>query len=806
MSSAPQTEHAGIAATLQAAERALRVSVPDSAQLAEVAYAQAEALGDVAGSIQARVIAGYAAFHQGQYAEAKQVFCQVLPRAQQAGLQALEVRALNGRAVAAMMLGHYDEAIECNFRAYYLVQESGDLEGQARSLNNIGVLFFYLREYGRALEYHRQAAALATRIDHAALRISALLNIALDLQEQGEVPEALRLVETAVAQATELEFQQLRAVGITNAAHLRFLLGDLRGAWADCEEALALTQGVGLLDNYSDNLLTRGRLNLAENRLEAAQADLTASLEAACRLSSGPRKPDTLFLLAEVAERRGNLPAALDYLRWACEEERSLLYGIAQRKAQAIGTQLNIEHLEAQAKAQAQRNEELSAVNRALKEAQQSLVYQANHDLLTGLPNRRASQQMLDRALESGEPPAAVLLIDLDHFKQVNETLGHPAGDVLLRSVGQRLRESLGSKDLITRQGGDEFMVILGGGSDPVARATQLLESLGCPLEVSGHQLTLTASIGVAVYPEDGGDATTLKVNAELALYKAKRERHSVQRYFPALSEEAAQRLALQQQLRAALQQGSLELHFQPIVSLETGRPSKVEALTRWMLEGQGFISPLRFLPLAEESDLILQLGTWVLQKAVRQLAEWRREFPDLQMSVNVSPRQFAMPDFAALVAETLSRHGVSPEALILEITENALTAEEAFDLYAELQRRGLQLAVDDVGTGYSNLALLCRAPAQLLKIDRSLTEGLCGASGRHSTQALVRALVVLAHERGMQVVAEGVEGTAQVEQLRALGCDAYQGYLASMPLPAGEMTSYLRAGRAANPSSERRN
>ena len=437
--------------------------------------------------------------------------------------------------------------------------------------------------------------------------------------------------------------------------------------------------------------------------------------------------------------------------------------------------------------------------------AERRLHFLSYFDPLTELPNRALYGDRLRQALARARRRrrgVAMLLLDLDRFKVVNDTLGHQAGDRLLQEVAERLRAVVRDGDTVARWGGDEFAVLLedvGGPDDvdPVAR--KLLEVFGQPLMVETEEgvqeLFLTASLGIALYPGDGGDLAALARNAETAMYRAKdRGRCSYRFYTADMHAQALERLSLESRLRRALERGEFVLHYQPQVSLRDGRLLGFEALLRWERPEEGPVPPGRFIPLLEETGMIVPVGDWVLAEAARQLAAWRREgLPAGRMAVNVSALQLRDGGFHRRVAQALERAG--PEArggLELELTESAFmegTRGHVAEL-AALGELGVELAIDDFGTGYSSLVYLKRFPIRKLKIDRSFVADLLTDP---NDAALTRSIIAMAHQLGLKVVAEGVEEEAQRDFLAAEGCDAMQGFLHSRPMPAGEATALLR-------------
>ncbi|MDP8969892.1 MAG: EAL domain-containing protein [Actinomycetota bacterium] len=439
---------------------------------------------------------------------------------------------------------------------------------------------------------------------------------------------------------------------------------------------------------------------------------------------------------------------------------------------------------------------------RAMYEALDDATHQALHDSLTGLPNRALFMQRLDRALSlamDGSTRVAVLFVDLDDFKTINDSLGHARGDRLLIAAARRIREFLDPAQTAARLGGDEFAVLLEDverASDASDTAQGLLDALSASLQVDGDPVFVNASVGVAL--SDGGEqAGELLRNADVAMYRAKTLGKGRVAVFEGHMHAAIlNRVELEADLRRALNQGQIRVDYQPIVRLDDARVSGVEALARWSHPGRGPVPPSDFIPLAEEIGLIVPLGRWVLREACRQVRAWQRAYPadpPLVVSVNVSGRQLQHPDFVAQVNEALEASGLDAGSLSLEITETILMrdTEATVDKLRALKKLGVRLAIDDFGTGYSSLSYLRRFPIDVLKIDKSFVDGLTAAAGEAT---LVDAIVKLGHTLRLQTVAEGVERAEQLERLRSLGCPLAQGYLFARPLRADALDDLLAA------------
>ena len=427
-----------------------------------------------------------------------------------------------------------------------------------------------------------------------------------------------------------------------------------------------------------------------------------------------------------------------------------------------------------------------------------SAEYEAQHDALTGLPNRVLFRDRLDVALAEARRSGtrvAVMFCDLDRFKSINDSLGHAVGNQLLQGVGMRLRECLRPADTVARVGGDEFtlLVPVSAPAESEAVAERVLQELKAPYAVAGRELFTSVSIGMALFPDDGTDAEALLKHADTAMYRAKaRGRDGYQQYTADMGARAQVKHSLENSLRHAIERGELVLHYQPKVDLADGEVVGLEALLRWSHPILGWVEPAAFIPLAEETGLIGPLGEWVMEEACQQLRTWRDAgLPTVPVAINLSPRQLAQSNVVELVAGALARAGVAPELLEVEITESVCLddAQGVGDRLQRLRAMGVRCSIDDFGTGYSGLAYLARLPLDSLKIDRSFVSRIGTAD---SQEAIVDAVIALAHSLRLNVVAEGVETVEQASYLRSRGCDQIQGYLFSRPVPAEDVARLL--------------
>jgi diguanylate cyclase (GGDEF)-like protein len=430
-----------------------------------------------------------------------------------------------------------------------------------------------------------------------------------------------------------------------------------------------------------------------------------------------------------------------------------------------------------------------AALFRIVAGASRRLRRQALHDALTGLPNRTLLHSRADRVLR-GDEPAAMLLIDLDRFKEVNDTLGHDYGDALLVDVSERLQATLRRGDTLARLGGDEFAVLVCGAPDRAAvveLAGRLQDALRRPFALRDVAVELEASIGVAFYPEHGETAGALLQRADVAMYDAKRGRRGVATYAPERDPYSADRLGLLAELRRAIECDELVLHYQPKVSLSTGELTGVEALVRWQHPSRGLLSPDEFVPLAERTGAVADLTRWVVDRALKQHCAWREQGIDLPVAVNLAAANIVDITLPGAVARLLKRHDVAGDRLECEISEHTVMADpvRASDVLAALRKLGVRLSLDDFGTGHSSLSYLKRLPLDEVKIDRSFVAGM---AEDENDAVIVRSTIDLARNLGLQVVAEGVETAEIMQALAELRCDTAQGYHISRPLPPGEL------------------
>jgi diguanylate cyclase (GGDEF)-like protein/PAS domain S-box-containing protein len=447
------------------------------------------------------------------------------------------------------------------------------------------------------------------------------------------------------------------------------------------------------------------------------------------------------------------------------------------------------------------------------KKAEETIAFQAFHDLLTGLPNRVLFKDRLGIALTQAKRKGqrlGVMFIDIDRFKLVNDTYGHHEGDELLKSFARRARACLRSGDTLARQGGDEFTVLLpdlSTGDDAALIAAKMLAELKRPFRIAGGDFLATVSIGISLYPESGETPADLLRNADIAMYQIKGQgKNGYRQYTPEMHSGHSMRIMLENDLRVALEKGDqFELYYQPQISASQGTTIGMEALIRWHHPKHGLMAPGNFIPMAEETGMIVGLSDWVLDKALSQLANWRRKgFTSLQLAINLSPKDFERDDLPERLARHLDAHAVPADAIDIEITESLLMkdAEKNIALVKQLRSSGLRVSIDDFGTRYSSLNYLRRFPITSIKIDQSFVRDL--NPHHHNSAAIIHAISSIAYSFGLRILAEGVETEAQRHLLSELACDDMQGFLFSRPLPAAEFEDFLNVSAFPSPDRPR--
>jgi diguanylate cyclase (GGDEF)-like protein/PAS domain S-box-containing protein len=545
--------------------------------------------------------------------------------------------------------------------------------------------------------------------------------------------------------------------------------------------------------------------------IDSDSMQLVDTNEGACRMLGYPREQ-----LLELEPSRIGLGSNDELAQWA--ESARAAAATPSRAPELFETELTrADHATVPVETYWQQQNEGESAHRTLicvardiserRLAEERLRHMAHYDSLTGLPNRTLFYQTLAESIELAQDKEwriVVLFIGLDRFRNINDSVGAAMGDQLLRDFSNRLVQCVRIRDTVGRLGGDEFALILTmtrDQQDAVLVANEVREALRAPFDLDGHQATLTASIGIAMYPDDANDPEMLVKYANTAMERAKEAGRDGYRFFTAgMNVQVLARLDLEMALRRALDQNELELYYQPKVNLHTGRISGAEALLRWNRPGYGLVYPAEFVSVLEDTGLIVRVGTWIIETACRQIAAWiRSPVGHVLVAVNVSSRQFVEGDLETEVRQSLERHKVPPELLELELTETALmsNAERTIQVLGALKELGIKVAIDDFGTGYSSLAYLQRFPIDKLKIDIAFVRDI---TTNPNDAAIALAIISMAHSLKLRVIAEGVESRPQLEYLRRNRCDEIQGYYFSRPLPAGEMGQLVETGKGLPP------
>lgn len=741
----------------------------------------------------------------GQYVEAIETQLIALELRRSNADERGEGQSLGNLGVIYGYIGDSATSLEYHMRALERRTRSGDEAGRALTLNNIGVAYFELGEVESALEYHLQALRISKNINERQVEVYAQVNLGADLHALNRYEEARIVNATALDLAERFGDRESQIEALNHEGRALMGLGHLDSALAMHGRALAAAREIGSPALEYRSLADIGRAYLDVNELDAAVTHLGEALALAERIGL---KRDVFWTherLSLALERAGNPIAALHHHRAFYAVEREVQGERAAVRARTVALQFETAQVRQEAHFERQRNEALAEVNAALHSANdeksllmEKLKHQATHDSLTGLPNRVLFQNRFEHALVTAARYGrclALMFIDLDGFKLVNDTLGHHRGDELLIEVARRFQSTLRDCDTVARMGGDEFTVIVSefhGHADASRVALRLIEALKTPIRLDDREVTVTASVGVSLFPEDGNQAEALARYADMALYRAKEEgRNAVRFYAPEMNAMVQERGAIESSLRGALERDEFTLHFQPLLHTD-GRPLMVEALLRWTHGVLGAVGPDRFIPVAEDSGAIVAIGNWVLRTALKQLAQWRAQgFEVERIAVNVSPVQLAREDYVHSVTSALLEAGLTGSSLELEITERIIVRDlqRVSARLEALRRLGVTVAVDDFGSGYSSLSYLARLPVDVLKIDRAI---VAAVGSQEAGERLVAAILALGLSLGLKVVAEGVETQAQLEMLTNLGCQCFQGYLWTKPLPAAAVTDWF--------------
>ncbi|WP_412029416.1 EAL domain-containing protein [Deinococcus yunweiensis] len=753
----------------------------------------ARSAGDEPAEALALCLLAGCAFYTGDLPGTVNLLNLSLDLARPQGDRVLEARLLNGLGLAHDRLGEYDLALEFFLQSLRLTQELDDQMGVFRALNNLASLYADTGHPLQALNFHQQAHQVALDLKTPAVLASSMTHLISIHDHLGHSDEVLALANEHAMQIRDAGparwYSSVQEC--VGRAHLR--RGDAPQALATALSALTPARDRHDQEGICRLALTAARAHLTLHEHAQAHALLRECLDISRDVGSRPMESQALETLAELHEAQGEHQQALRCARAYFELERQIHAREVETRSHLLTAQIRLELLTREAEIERLRNVELAEANHALQETQSVLLHRATHDSLTGVANRAHFMHLTNQALTSLQPGefAALIFIDLDKFKNVNDTLGHHAGDLLLQQVARRLCSAVRSSDLVGRLGGDEFTVLLrrvNAGADVGVIARKLLETLVVPFMLDGQATEITASVGWAVAPTDGRDAEALQQHADIAMYRVKHGGGGAILHFePEMGQDVHEHRQLERELRGAEERRELRLHYQGRFEPD-GTLVGFEALVRWQHPIRGLIPPDRFIPLAEDTRLILPIGAWVLREACEQAVRWNFSQRNLCMSVNVSPMQFEQPEFVVQVRETLHATGLDRRCLILELTESMVMRDldRAQEHMSELRTLGVGIAIDDFGTGYSSLSVLHALHFDHLKIDRSFTRGLESSSANPAriTQVMT-AMITLAHNLNMSVTVEGVEEHAQLQLLRTLGCDHVQGYLLTRPVPA---------------------
>jgi diguanylate cyclase (GGDEF)-like protein len=729
---------------------------------------------------------------------------------------------LKASASIAAKTGHIEAALPMLHQAFAIYQRLGEGRAQAMILQNIGSLYYDARDYPRTINYYDQAAAAFT--EDPAITVSLHNNRGNALKEMGRGLEAEKEYAEAIKIAREMDSPFLEVNILSNLASAYLLNNKIDKASAAVAEGLRGAAGAGA--EWRPFLLgTAAQVAQKRGDLQQAAALLNQTFDGVDTRQSTMPYRDFHETAAQVFAALGDKPRAYEHLlafKRLDDSGRELAastnHALMSAQFDAANQQVRISKLEAQ---QVQRDLVLeqsqnrlrgfafvivvggggaAAVimamlfafattrkrRREISEANVQLSHAVNHDLLTSLPNRTYFRDIVTNALttslEAGDR-CAVLLVDLDRFKWVNDTLGHSAGDELLCAVARSLETVAGEGGHAVRLGGDEFAVIVPHAGDDEALITlgnRIVEQLSAPHIIAGSTVNIGATVGVAAGPKDGADVTSLTRSADLALYAGKANgRGCTIRYAPDMQEEIEERRALENDLRYALERGEIQIAYQAILDADREEMLGYEALLRWEHPTRGAISPSHFIPIAEEAGLINQIGDWVLRTACMEAATW----PDhLWVAVNLSAIQVAGQGLISGVMNALASSGLAAERLELEVTESVFLGKDgkAEETLERIRSLGVKLALDDFGTGFSSLGYLRRATFSTIKIDRSFVKS--ASQNSHDSIAIIRAIVSLADDLGMKTTAEGVETQVELAKMRELGCTQVQGYFFSKP------------------------
>ena len=715
------------------------------------------------------------------------------------GLRSLEAGCLEVLGLARGRQGELEQAARLLCQSLQLLLDAGDDAGRGRLLGCVGTVLEWLEEYPQALALYRASLNLlpAACPNAAAVQVG----LARVLFHLGQTGESQQVVAQALAHCQARQLLWVEGWVKLQQAHNLLALGEPGASCTCAGQALALAERTADRVVQGEAAWMLGETALAQGDLSGAGRALDCGEQWARDLGRPTLLARVRGSQSRLHEQLGEPVQALTCLREQQQLEEGHRRRVAERRGRLLTEQIRFEVLRREAELQRERQTERTQAASALHETRVKLSRQASLDQLTGLVNRSFFWAQTRQALRQLGPGQTLGLIvaDIDHLRAINDRFGHAVGDALIAELARRLQGAVRPGDLVGRLSGDEFVVLLSDLAEPAdlrVVAERLLQELREPFECGGQQVAPTASLGCVLAPQDGNGAELLQKHADLALFRAKAQGRNMAVIFAGdMSAEEQERRQLGQDLRHAVQRGQLQLHYQGQFGLPDRNLSGFEALVRWPHPERGMVPPDRFIALAEESRLILDLGRWVLDEACRQARAWRLPEQELTMAVNVSALQFEQPDFVAGVRSCLERHGLPGRSLVLELTESMVHRDPhlAKQTLRELQQLGVRVAMDDFGTGYSSLSMLKSLPFGLLKIDREFLRDLtCTSEQFAASQQFIEVMVRLAHNLHMRVVAEGVETAEQYQLLCSMGCDEAQGYWLARPLPPAEAACLL--------------
>ena len=771
----------------------------------ETLLRETQARGDSQQEAAVQCVLGACAFSQGDYPAAGRYTAQALALAREHHLLGVASRCLNTLGLVARSAGQTAQAMDHYLGSLRLAQELHDELARCRVLGNIAALHMYLGNAEQAYAIHSELLLQVRRLGHLAFTANTLIWLAREREVYQDPQRALAYAREALELSLKCELKKFECQARMLVGQLLLKQGELAQAGEVLRPGVELARQLNHRDALTELLLSLGQLQLAQGDTDEAGVTLQEALHncAGEPAFSFHERIRALATLSQVAEQQGNLEQALKRLREQRALELELHSRDMQLRTEALSLQVRLEEVQHRAEKEQQRSMELAEANLALRQTEAEWRYRATHDLLTGLMNRSWLHERLAQLLTSrrDDEQLGLILINLDDFRMVNDRYGHFSGDQVLMVAAQRLLMSASDHDLVGRVSGDEFVVLarhLSGAADLEARASQLLQVLRAPYVVGPYQIEQGASLVTLLAPWDGEQAGELMQNANLAMTQVKRgPGNRVLRYTPALSTAEAERRRLERELREAVEGSGLSLHYQPQFQLPSRQLTGYEALVRWNNPRLGPVSPASFIPIAEETGVIVELGYWVLREACRQAAAWKFAGRCLSMAVNVSVRQFEQPDFVERVVQALHGVGLPGSQLVLELTESLVLHDKdlANRHIMALRAHGIRIAIDDFGTGYSSLSLLRQLPFEQLKIDRSFIQDFAGETQAISFQearVVMEGVTAIARGLGLHVTAEGVETEEQLQLLSDLGCDKVQGFLLGRPVPAAEAEVWL--------------